>query len=405
MRETLTLRLRDDALIEYAISVPDASRPGQPERLFQVGQASLESLLEQAVGRRLVLLASIADVRLAEIEVPARQPAKVLQAAPYLLEDHLAEEVDSQHFAIGSRDAASRYPVAVVARSRMDAWLQPFRDRGLRPEALWVDALCLPWADDGTWQGLADGEQILVRHGRQSAFCCHREDLPAYLALIDAEQQRPPLALYVPGDAPADYTVLDWPLELRPGHGSAIEALLASLRPGQGINLLQGAYSPRENLERLWRPWRLAAGLAGAWLLAQGLGYGLDAWRLGREVAALEAANVARYQSLFPEETRIVNLQVQLGQQLARLQGSGADSALFPLLATVAEALQAHRGLTLEGLQFREGALFLSLTGSDLQVLEALRGWFAQQSDRVLEVQSANSGAEGVQIRLKVSRR
>lgn len=53
----------------------------------------------------------------------------------------------------------------------------------------------------------------------------------------------------------------------------------------------------------------------------------------------------------------------------------------------------------MQELQLREGALYLSLLGRDIQSLEALRGYFEKQTRWNFQVQSANAGAEGVQVR------
>src|SRR3546814_9274886 len=92
MRETLYIRLRSaDAAepVDYCITRADAIAS------FVVGQALLETLTSQTALRRVVVLVPSADVRLATVEVPARQPAKVLQAAPFVLEEQLAEDVDT----------------------------------------------------------------------------------------------------------------------------------------------------------------------------------------------------------------------------------------------------------------------------------------------------------------------
>ena len=143
--------------------------------------------------------------------------------------------------------------------------------------------------------------------------------------------------------------------------------------------------------------------MAVAWaVLAFGL-QSLQAVRLGAELKKQDADNIARYQQLFPEETRIVDLAAQAQQQLAQLRGGGGRAPMFQLLGALSAALAANNGLTLQSIQFREGAMFLGLTGTDLSALEGLRTWFASHREAALEVQSANAGVSGVQIRLKLT--
>lgn len=406
MRELFYIRLReaddgpgqgDDAIVEYGSAPADNPRQVWGER------GPLRQALERAAGHRLLVLVPGSAIRLAFVDVPARQTAKVLQAAPYLLEDQLAEDVEALHFPIGPRVEGRGYPVAVVRRERMEHWLEPFRARGLRPEALIPDLLALPWdAESGARSALVESGQVLLRTEAWAGVCCAVADLPMILKWSDPERAFP-LKVLIPGEEAPDFTGLDGPLELLPGFRSPLEALTRYLRTEYTINLLQGPYSQKADVGRLLRPWRHAIAAVVAWLVIAATAYALETWSLSRELRAQEDANLARFQALFPSETRIVDLGAQLDQQIAALQSSGSGGGPFGLMETAAQALKDNAGFKLQSLQFRDGSLYLALTGSELQALEALREWFSRQPGRALEVQSANAGTEGVQIRLRVS--
>ena len=72
------------------------------------------------------------------------------------------------------------------------------------------------------------------------------------------------------------------------------------------------------------------------------------------------------------------------------------------MLSRSSAALASVSELKVDGVQFRDSALYISLSGSDLQALEKLRAEFAKISSLALDVQSAQAGTDGVQIRLKV---
>ena len=399
MRDTIYIRLHSanpEAVTAFCIAKPDATVS------FAVNHAPLHDVLQQAGGRKLVVLVPSSDVRLSSVTVPARQAAKVLQAAPYALEDQLAEDVDTLHFALGPRQSNGSHPVAIVAKSRMEEWLAPFRAAGLMPDAVVPETLCLPEADDNRWSALAEPGHVTVRSSGFNGFGCVDEDLPLFLELADPEK-RAHLRILIPRSFKGDFTQLGWPVDLLPGFAEPMEALLQNYDPAGSINLLQGAYSAREDFKRLWLPWRAAAVLAAAWIVLAALNHGVEAFRLKHQLDAQNQRNIQRYQQLFPGETRIVDLSAQAEQQYARLKGNGAQGSLLPLLTTLANALGATPGLTLQSLQFRDNALFAALSGSDLQQLETLRGWFAQHHGVNIEVQSANAGSDGAQIRIKLT--
>lgn len=397
MRDTLYIQLRDaapDAPVAHAIVA------GTPGASVPVQHAPLEAVLAQAAGRRLVLFVPGADVRLAQVSVPARQPQKVLQAAPYALEDQLAEDVETLHFAIAPR-AGDPHPVAIAARERMEHWLAPLRERGLKPAAMVPETLSLPAPEAGRWTALAEAGRVTVRTGPWTGFSCTLADLDTYLQLADPTALVP-LRLFVARDVDFDFTKLGRPTELMAGYASALEVLVRHWHDDRSINLLQGGYSQKEDWQGLGRPWRIAAGIAAAWVVVAIVGSAVDAFRTSREVKRLEAANAARFQQLFPGATDTKNLAVQTQQQLMALRGGGGRAPLLALLDGFAAALAATPGLTLQSLQFREGALYLSLTGTDLQALENLRAWYAAHPDAVLSVQDTNASPEGVQMRLKL---
>lgn len=402
MRDTLYIQVRDaapDAPVSFALVA------GAPGASVPVEHDGYEQVLARAVGRRIVLFVPGTDVRLAAVQVPARQPQKVLQAAPYALEDQLAEDVDTLHFAIataGRRAAGEPHPVAIVARERMEQWLAPLRARNLRADAVVPETLSLPVPEPGRWTGLAEAGRVTVRTGAFTGFTCALGDLESYLQLADATTTVP-LRLFVARDVDYDFTRLARPVELMPGSASALEVLVRHWRDDTAIDLLQGAYSQRQDWQGLGRPWRIAAAVAAAWAVVAVAGEIAQAVRDHVELRRLEQANVERYRSLYPEATRFDNLAAQVRQQLLAARGGGAQAPLLPLLDALAASLAANPGLTLQSLQFREGALYLNLTGNDLQALESLRAWYGAHPGTQLSVQDTSASPDGVQVRLRLS--
>lgn len=403
MRDTLYLQLRDgapDVPLSYALA------SDQPGVGVQVQQATLDTILALAPGRRVVLFVPGADVRLAAVQVPARAPQRILQAAPYALEDQLAEDVDTLHFAIGAPGAAEggAHPVAIVARARMEAWLAPLRERKVRADMLAPETLCLPAPEAGRWTGLAEPGRVTVRTGAWSGFACAPEELGTYLQIADPDA-RASLRVFVTRDVEFDFSRAGRPLELLPGYPSALEVLARHWQPQTSINLLQGAYSEKRDWQRVAQPWRIAGTLALVWLALAGVHQSAVAWRAGRELDAQAASNFARCQQVLPRDCISAELMPAVVEQQTRLRGAGGATRgpLLQLLGTLNAALQATPGMTLESLQFREGALYLSLTGTDLQALEALRAWYGSHRGAQLQVEAANAGVTGVQIRLKLT--
>jgi general secretion pathway protein L len=368
-----------------------------------VHRAPLEQLGALANGRRIVVFAPLSDIRLCKVSPPVRQASKALLATPYLLEEQLAEDVEELHFALGTRQADGSFPVAVVARTQLDRWLQQLKDAEIEAHALVPDLLALPLPAAGAWPAMADGADILIRNGEYSGFVSPADEIELMLQIADAGAEAHPLQLFVMKDDVRDFTKLQRSVELRPGHSHPIEALVRHYRSDQTINLLQGSLARRESWRRYWLPWQMAAGLAAACLVGGVVLNAVEAFKLRHAAIVQEDANRDRFAQIFPSERPASYLSAQIESLVRRARGEGGDT-LFSMLQTFAQAQAAAPGLNVKAMQFHDGSLFLDLTGSDLQVLEKMRGWFASHPGVHLEVPTADSTSSGgVQVRLKLT--
>ena len=409
MRETLHILMPGHAIAQGVepgtVTVAYAITNADPPVSVLVREVPLAEVLDQAEGKAIRLYAPAQDVRLMTANVPAKQASKALLAVPYALEDQFAEDVEDLHFAIAAGpDARGEWPVAVVAAQHLRDWLAPFTARGLVPESVIPETLALPWReDDRRWTVLAEPGHMTVRAGPMAGFGCLTEDLELFLGLAEGEQKQA-LRILITQGVDLDFTKLERDVELLPGLAHPLEALARHYRPATAINLLQGPFAMRRAAAREWQAWKLpAALLLGAFVLGV-IGNGLSALVLSSQVKKQQQANEERFRALFPAEQRIVNLRVQAEQQFTAAAGGARGGNLLTLLDAFSGGLKAAPTLRVEGMQFREGALFLSLTGTDLSALDQLKAHFAGNSKAArLEVQSANSGENGVQIRIKLS--
>lgn len=134
----------------------------------QVQEGTLEQAASTVEGRRCTLVLPGNDVLLAEAVVPGGSTARAQQAIPYQLEDQLADDVDSLHFAIGTKGSDDNYPVAVVGRDTMDTVREQCEQARLRPSEIVPETLALPTFDSDdidqtTWTALIDSENAVVR--------------------------------------------------------------------------------------------------------------------------------------------------------------------------------------------------------------------------------------------------
>lgn len=396
VRTTLYLHLTGDAadaLLPFRI---DGAAAGGVQR------ATLADIADVAGSARVVVLVPASAVHMIEVELPVRSAARARQAAPFACEERFAEDVDGLHFALAASGSDGRWPFAVVARQVIEGWLARLAEYGLYPDRLLPDAMCLPTPEPGEWVLLGDAGEWLLRSGGQQALRCSGDALPVYLDL--AGEARPERLRELQWRQSPPLPELPVPVRPQPEFGEVLDILLR--HADQAPNLLQGDYAPQSDVQRHLRPWRVPAALAALLLVTMLAGTWAEGWQLRRAAAQQDAANIARFGSIFPGYGAIAAAQLPglLGSELRRAgsQANGGDGVLT-LLESYARAARAAPGLELFGAQYRERSLLLNLRGESLQLLENLRGWYAEQQAVAFEVENASAGADGVQIRIRLS--
>ncbi|MEO8314566.1 MAG: type II secretion system protein GspL [Pseudomonadota bacterium] len=334
-----------------------------------------------STGRRVALLVPGADVSQFLVNLPAGNENRLLQLAPFALEDQVSQDIDQLHFAIGPRDAATGLvPVLVADRDQMQEWLDRAAGMQLIPHAVFAESDLAPSLPGHVTMVVAEN-QLLLRNDQLRPLLLPADDPALALDMLlggAVDLATVHLAVYS--------TPEDWRQ-----HGGAVEALrdlLASLNVqlsagglvalfAQGlahaapINLLQGMFKPQRNTGAVWREWRWVAALAGALVLLYGSG---SFWQLHqlRKASAQSAQDIARlYDALYPGQPPGREPRRNLEKRLASLSGAASQQGeLLHLLAAVAAAKQNVPVALLQSAVFESGSLKMKLRAPDASTLE-----------------------------------
>lgn len=367
--ENFLLRLNQDVTASWCAA-------GAPAR---VTRGALADAGRTAAGQRVTVLVPTAAIILLAARIPTRQRQRLRQALPYALEEQLAADVETLHFAAG-RGNGDEVPCAVVDRDLLRGWLAALEETGIKAERALPDVLALPRAA-GEWSVLAEPDGVLLRHGEHRGLACDATALPHLLPLLLQQQGDAPtrLRLYAAGaDDTVRATVQTWcdahgiELQHQPIDGNALALLASQPLPPDSLNLLQGEFSRREQTRQLWRPWRAAAALLLVLLLLQGGMAGARYLELSREDQRLARQIEQVYRDTFPEAQRVVNAPVQMEQKLAELRRGSSGQELHRLLLHAAPRLR-DGGVSLRALNYNPGLLDIELSAPDLQTLDRLK--------------------------------
>ncbi|MEZ5528350.1 MAG: type II secretion system protein GspL [Porticoccaceae bacterium] len=224
------------------------------------------------------------------------------QIVPNLLEEQLAESIETLHFVIGKPDNDNRILCAIIARQQLDSFLENLREAGVEPDIVIPDY----------WM-LTPGEQEnTVRiNGRLVTRCTDNTGWTVSQQI----------------DTTTAHTLFGTPAH-EPCAESSEWLPTAPLAPP--LNLLQGNYAvtkgkePPLNLKKLGMCALACSTLFVGYFLVGG-------WYFNHQAGIAQQQTTALYQKLFPNDKRIVNIRRQMEVHLQQKQHPG-ESTFFSLL-------------------------------------------------------------------------
>jgi len=373
-------------------------------RVGHVQQGAPGELPAPTSGQRLVVIVPGEHTTLLQADIPSRNLQKALQAAPFTLEDRLAEDVENLHFAAASR-AGGGYLVAVTARARMRHWMAALAAAGLKPDQLVPDILALP-AEASACVAL-DGDFLLARFQDGSGFGAERAlALPILRRQLQSSgEDAAPKRIVIHAEADAG-TALAGELggaviEQQPLVDGLLPLLARNLRGHRPLSLLQGEFQARSDLQEHWRTWRVSAVLLAALLLLGAVQEIAAFVHLKRQAAALDG-QVAALMSVAMPGGRVVAgaEQNQLKQLLSQLQGGSSAGNLLSLLEVLGNALAGNPAVQISALNYQGGNLQAQLQAGDVGSLDALKAALSQQPGLSVNLDSVSASGNQVSGRL-----
>jgi general secretion pathway protein L len=365
---------------------------GAPTGPPQSGPLSLAA--PRAAGRRVCALVPGAEVLLAEPEVPVRAGAKLQQLVPYALEEHLAEDIDDLHFAIGKRSPgdSTRAPVAVVARALLNEWLLTLRSSGIEPDAVYADSDLLP-ENPGQAVALLEEDAVFVRAPGASPVTLPADALGEALEIARTGAETTAggargLILYT-GAAEWQRHSAQVEAARQQFDGVRVQLLTAGplalfaqqLPSGSPINLLQGSYAPTSSRAIGFRAWRVAAILLAAFIGLHVLGKAVELQYMKKREHQVDVSMREVFHSAMPGETNTANARRRMEERLAATRGAGGG--LLPALQALAQARDTAPGTSVQALNFHSGTLEMKLSAPDATSLDRINqylrnnGWQA----------------------------
>jgi general secretion pathway protein L len=379
-------------------------------RLSNVLYAPLAEVAGLAAGRHIVVLVPGSDVLLAELDLPAKNTARLQQMVPFALEEQLAGDIEDMHFAIGKRSSQDKTPVAAVNHRHMQTWIGDLASAGIVADAIYPETLLIPPTSMGATL-LIESHAIHIRNASACGTTIEAQPFNECLQLALPADSSVPVTLYV---AQAEYenigATLDavreryTDLQIKLLSDGALPLLALQLsRADELFSLQQGQYQQAKVSHSNHSSWRMAASVALAAVLLHAGYQGTQLWRLAKQEKQLNEQIVNAVSIALPSNTsKDAGMARRLMEsRLVQLQKGGGASPLLSSLNTLGQAMAQTPGTQIESLAYNNKTMNLRLNAPSVDSLDQLRAR-AQASGLQSELQGTTPREKTVEGRLQL---
>ncbi len=360
----LLIQFIDDQLADFRWANYDESAGSAELDWRQAAESDLASVAAQNPHPVIIVIPQQC-VYLAQVELPEKAGRQVLGAIEYQVEDQLAQDIESQHFALGNT-AENPISIAVVSRAIMGRCMALAQGHGLRLIQVIPELFLCPWPGEGVV--LIEGHDgCLLRYGNYRGLKCHAQALPAMLELIKRDIDIEHIRYY------AD--------ELQPTpelEGYQLERqALNSVKPGfvdaPLIDLQQREFQLASKWRGLARAWKWIALLLAALLVIGGYNKAVALHELERELADIKIQQYVLLQPYLPADTDPdENLKKLLIERMKQMQVSQQERGFLQLMLGFTRARAAYPGIEISRIGFQGNRLSFDISSKQLTDIEAL---------------------------------
>ena len=350
-----------------------------------------------------------------ELQLPTLNLQKLLKAVPFAIEEFIADDIENIHFVISKSKASNTTNVVGINKSTLQLIIDNFQAADILIEKIIPDALCLA-ANNTQWAALNFQSNSYLQTSKLNGMVVPHDSL-TYLfenKLGDESVTKPEKILLFresENDTAFDLESLekhDIELVEITYNTHPLVVFSGNYRQALPLNLLQHDFKVKSKSSGYWLQWRLAASLAGFWLL---LHLGVTAFQLNqlKEENILTKNKIEKiYKTAFPKSRKINNARRQMEQKLKALKsnsGTASNGLLFILQKSFNSLDQEAKDVTFQSITYRNNRMDIGLDSKNLQAIETLNKKLNSNDEIKSEISSSSSENNKVKGNLRIEAR
>lgn len=360
----LIIQFTDEALADFRWANYDETSGGAELDWRLAADSELAAVASQNPNPVIIVIPQQC-VYLAQVELPEKAGRQVLGAIEFQIEDQLATDIESQHFAVGD-SSENPVSVAVVSRTIMARCMELAQKNSLRLIQVIPELFLCPWQGEGV--ALTEGHDgCLLRYGNYRGLKCHAQALPAMLELVKRDIDSNRIRYYAGELEPTPeldgYELVRHPLDsIKPGFVD-----------GPLIDLQQREYQLASKWYGLGRAWKWIALLFATLLVFAGYNKAVALQSLEQELTDIRQQQYELLKPYLPKDSSPqANLKKQLIERMKQLQENQQEQGFLPLMLEFTRARSAHPNIVVSRIGFQGQRLSFDISSTQLTDIEAL---------------------------------
>ena len=304
-------------------------------------------------------------VYLARVDLPEKAGRQVLSAIEYQVEDQLAQDIESQHFALGDV-AENPISIAVVSKAIMGRCMALAQGHGLRLIQVIPELFLCPWPGEGV--ALTEGyDGCLLRYGKFRGLKCHAQALPAMLELVKRDTDIERIRYYADEQEPVP-ELEGYQLERQ-----ALDTVKPGFADAPLIDLQQREFRLSSKWQGLAKAWQKIALLLAVLLAIGGYNKAVALYELEQELADIKLQQYVLLTPYLPADTDPdADLKKLLIERMKLLQASQQEQGFLQLMLEFTRAKAAYPDIEISRIGFQGSRLSFDISSKQLTDIEAL---------------------------------
>ncbi len=341
------------------------------------------------------------------LKLPIKSFQKIRAAIPFALEEELAGDIKDLHFSFIKIKGNDEIPIVIIEKKRLNYYQQLLDDCNIEAHLITSELFGLEMIKN-TITAMIEPNKIMINNGSNISVVIENDNSHDINNIINQIKEsanyiqvylREDINNYehLSNDLKDNHDNID--IKLIPSH--SLQKLSQTIINSNSVNLLQGKYAAKIDLEKYFKPWKYAAisiiALCFTLLLNKALLYN----KLTNDESDL-ATRFANEYKKFDSRIRNINDPIQL---ISALQINGpikSEVSLFlGSLDNLSEALNRNNAY-INSITYQDNIVNIRITSPDVTSLDKIRRNINQNSVFLATILSTNQISNNIESRLEL---